>query len=367
MKINLHEPTFGEEEIQAAVDVMRSTKVTSGEKVKEFEALFGPHAVMVNSGSSANLLAISMACNPMTPSRFCPGDEVIVSALSWSTTVWPLVQHGLIPVIVDIDPDTLNIDPEEVRAAIGPRTRAIMPVHVYGNPCDMNSIMDIALENNLIVIEDCCESLGADVGRHGNLATYSFYFSHHITTLEGGMVVAKNEGDADLLRILRAHGWTREMKGPKPHFPGMDDKFTFINAGYNLRASEVNVAIGLIQYPKLEKFVASRRKTANRLKEIFKNLSVMTQEDNGSSWFGFPIVTSTPLREHFENNGIETRPIICGNIARQPGMKLWPHRILGDLAYADEVMKYGFAIPCHQDMTEADCDYIDGVVRGFYD
>lgn len=361
MKIKLHEPSFGEDEIQAAVDVMRSTKVTSGEKVKEFESLFGPHAVMVNSGSSANLLAIAALCNPLTPNRLCPGDEVIVSALSWSTTIWPLVQYGLVPVIVDIDPNTLNIDPDEIRKAIGPRTRAIMPVHVYGNPCDMWEINRFGY----YIIEDCCESLGANVGDSA-FNTYSFYFSHHITTLEGGMVTCQTTEHADMLRTLRAHGWTREQVNRK-HYEGIDDKFLFVNAGYNLRASEVNAAIGLVQYPKLEKFVANRRKTAERLKKIFEKSSVSVQKDNGSSWFGFPIVTATPLREHFDKCGIETRPIICGNIARQPGMKLWPHRIVGDLAYADKVMKYGFAIPCHQDMTEADCDYIDGVVRGFYD
>lgn len=357
MRINLHKPTFGEEEIEAAVDVLRTTNVTSGEKVREFESLFGPHSVMVNSGSSANLLAVAALCNPLSRNRLAPGDEVIVSALSWSTTVWPLVQYGLTPVIVDID-DGFNMDPDEMKKAIGPRTRAVMPVHVYGNPCNQE-IFKIAEENNLTVIEDCCEALGADVGK-SDYNTYSFYFSHHITTLEGGMITTKTTEQADMLRVLRAHGWTREMVNPV-HHAGIDNKFLFINAGYNLRASEVNAAIGLVQHKKLDGFVSKRKEVATRLKTIFKDS--VTQQDNGSSWFGFPVING--MREHFDKNGVETRPIICGNIARQPGMKLWPHRVIGTLKNADVIMESGYALPCHQGMTDEDCDYIEKLCQTY--
>jgi len=295
-----------------------------------------------------------------------PGDEVIVSALSWSTTIWPLVQHGLIPVIVDIDPNTLNIDPRKAKEAIGPRTKAIMPVHVYGNPCDMDAINELGL----IVIQDCCESLGAPIG-NSFLNTYSFYFSHHITTLEGGMVVAETEEIAELLRVLRAHGWTRDMKNP-PKIDGFDNRFVFINAGYNLRASEVNAAMGLVQYPKLKGYVENRRKAAKMLTESLSSRNLAVQKDTGgSSWFGFPVTVTGPyvaerLRTHLENDGIETRSIICGNIARQPGMKLWPHRVVGDLKHADHVMRQGFSLPCHQDMSVEDCERIGESVRGFF-
>jgi len=359
MKVNLHEPSFGEEEIKAAVEVLRSTNVTSGDKVREFESKFGPYAVMCNSGSSANLLAIATLCNPLNP-KLSPGDEVIVSALSWSTTVWPLVQHGLVPVIVDIDPETLNISPGEIEKAISPKTKAIMPVHVYGNPCDMAAINKFGL----IVISDCCEALGIDVGQ-SDYNTYSFYFSHHITTLEGGMVVARSQEDADLLKSIRAHGWTREMKNP-PHHDGIDDRFLFITAGYNLRASEINAAIGLIQLGKLDGFIESRRNAARMLTEIFEGY-VGIQKDMGSSWFGFPIITddAKELRAHFEKDGIETRPLICGNIARQPGMKLYPHRVVGDLPNADDVMDYGFSIGCHQDIGVNECEYIAASFKKF--
>ncbi len=382
MQVKLHDPTFGEDEIKAAIDVLRSTYVTSGEKVKEFESKFGPYAVFCNSGSSANLLAIATLCNPALENHLSPGDEVIVSALSWSTTIWPLIQYGLVPVIVDIDPDTLNIDPKEIEKAIGPRTKAIMPVHVYGNPCDMNAIREFGL----IVIEDCCEALGADVG-HSDFNTYSFYFSHHITTLEGGMVVANSTEHADMLRVLRAHGWTREMTN-RTHHEGIDDKFLFINAGYNLRSTELNAAIGLVQIEKLQGFVNVRRRIAANLIEDFSEYDqfLSVQKDMGSSWFGFPIVVRkhrteriengavrlwnqridvNDLRNHFEKNGIETRSIICGNIARQPGMKLWPHRIVGNLEHADHVMSNGFSIGCHQGMTEKSCEYIKNVLDNY--
>ena len=381
MEVRLHKPTFGEEEIQAVVDVIRSTMVTSGSKVKEFEGHFGPNAVMCNSGSSANLLAIAALCNPVIEDHLDPGDEVIVSALSWSTTIWPLVQYGLVPKIVDIDPKTLNIDPMEIEKAIGSQTRAIMPVHVYGNPCDMTAF-GLCRDNGLFLIEDCCEALGATwrnepIGSFGDMATFSFYFSHHITTLEGGLVIGIH---SDLLRILRAHGWTRDLEDDSQYrdkHRDIDPKFLFVNAGYNLRASEVNAAIGLVQLPKLAGFVEARRNAAAMLKKIFARyahfLSVQNETPGGkSSWFGFPIIVSREapfkakvLRTHFEHHGIETRAIICGNIARQPGMQLWPHIKVGSLRHADHVMTHGFSIGCHQGVDAEACDHVRMVLSDF--
>ena len=381
-RVKLHEPTFGEDEIAAVVDVLRSTRVTSGAKVREMERHFGSHAVMCNSGSSANLLAVAALRNPVTDQRLRQGDEVVVSALSWATTVWPLVQHGLIPVIVDIDPETLNIDPAQVGAAIGPNTRAIMPVHVYGNPCDMASIRAIADERNLWMIEDCCEALGSEYDPEtvGDFRTYSFYFSHHITTLEGGMVVAANAEHAELMRILRAHGWTRDLEKPSIHHerhPDIDPRFLFVNAGYNLRASEIAAAMGLVQMGKLPGFVKTRRDIASRLANVVgyypEHLAVQRETRAGaSSWFGFPIIVreaapfdAAALREYLERHSIETRSLICGNIARQPGMQLWPHRVAGDLKHADHVMHSGFSIGCHQGMTPESVDHVAAVLDEF--
>ncbi len=372
MRIRLHEPTWEPdgEEVQAALEVLNGRQVTSGERVREFERAFAApdQGVMVNSGSSANLLAIAALCNPMNPDAMRPGDEVIVSALSWSTTVWPLVQHGLVPVIVDIDPETLNIDPNEVERAIGPRTRAIMPVHVYGNPCDMVALDKVRAGKSIYLVEDCCEALGAEkgcrpVGTLGDIGTFSFYFSHHMTTLEGGLCMTGSADLRNLLRILRAHGWTRDLDDDSAYreaHPDIDPRFLFVNAGYNLRATELAAAIGLVQLGKLAGFVERRREIAAHMKTIFSRYGDtvrMQKETPGgkSSWFGFPLVChsepAAPLREHFEAHGIETRPLICGNIARQPGMKLWPHRVVGDLKNADHVMKSGFSLPCHQGIT----------------
>ncbi len=382
MKIRLHEPTFGEEEIQAVVDVMRSTNITSGEKVREFESKFGPNAVMCNSGSSANLLAVAALC---AEGKLKPGDEVIVSALSWATTVWPLVQHGLVPKIVDIDPDTLNIDQHEAFQAHGPKTKAIMPVHVYGNPCD--PLMLIALEAaGLVVIEDCCEALGAKyedgdpVGRDGDVATYSFYYSHHITTGEGGMCVARDRSVAEEMRMLRAHGWTRDLKCQDDiislaNYPDIDPRFLFVRAGYNLRCTEMQAAMGLVQLPKLDGFVAARRASAKLFTDGFSSYAeyLSTQEETGqSSWFGFPIVVrktapfgADNLRRHFEAHGIETRSLICGNIARQPGLKDYLHVVCGSLEHADHVMSSGFSIGCHQAMGAVQCERVINVLDTF--
>lgn len=384
-KIKLHERTFGEEEIAAVVEALRSpNNGTSGEKVREFERKFGEHAVLCNSGSSANLLAIAALTNPVTKNRLQPGDEVIVSALSWSTTVWPLVQHGLVPVIVDIDPDTLNIDMVQVLQALGPKTKAIMPVHVYGNPCDMTALATLH-GRGIRIIEDCCEAMGACdasgilVGSTGNLSTFSFYFSHHMTMIEGGLVIADSQPLSDLLRILRAHGWVRDVPDNQAYckaYPDIDPRFLFVNVGYNLRATELQASMGLVQLGKLPAFLAQRRYIAQKLKDVFepyRDVLRIQLERGESSWFGFPVIvephapfTAKALRSYLEDNGIETRSIICGNIARQPGMKLWPHRVFGDLKHADHVMRSGFSIGCHHGMTDDSITHITVVLMEFF-
>ena len=201
-RVNLHEPTFGPDEVMSMVEVMLSTQVTMGKKVLGFEDDLSKYfdiseAVTNNSGSSANLLAISALVNKMTPDHLNPGAEVTVPALSWSTTVWPLIQNGLVPVFVDIDPNTLNIHPADIVDAISNKTKAIMIVPVYGNPCNMDSILEICQSRGLQLIEDNCESLGAfyndkPLGSYGRVSTYSFYFSHHISTLEGGVTLTND-------------------------------------------------------------------------------------------------------------------------------------------------------------------------------
>jgi len=389
-KINLHEPTFGPEEVMAMVEVMLSTKVTMGPKVLSFEKEIADYfnvseAITNNSGSSANLLAISALTNPKTKNGLKEGDEVIVPALSWSTTVWPLIQNKLVPVFVDIDPDTLNIDPQAIKEAISEKTKAIMIVPVYGNPCDMDSILAICNENKLQLIEDNCESLGAYydgrlLGSFGRVGTYSTYFSHHITTLEGGICVSNDFELAELMRIIRAHGWVRETKEPQKYYniyPKIDKKFLFVNLGYNLRLTEIGGAMGSVQLPKLENFVKNRRNSARILLENLTQynpvLSFQKETPKGiHSWFGFPIIIkpnspfdAKELRQYLESNGIETRPIIAGNIAKQPAVQMFPHRISGNLQNSSHVMSNGLAVASHQSLTEEALDYILEVFHSF--
>ncbi len=388
--VRLHEPTFGADEINAAVDCMLSTHVTMGKKVKAFEREFSDafgwrHGVMNNSGSSANLLAIAVLANPLTEDALKPGDEVIVPALSWSTTVWPLIQCGLIPVIVDIDPDTLNIDPNEIERAIGPKTRGVMPVHIYGNPCDMEALIEICQRKNLVLIEDCCEALGAyydgsAVGTFGRVGTFSFYYSHHMTTLEGGICVTNDTGLAESMRILRAHGWIRETENKQvwlDKYPDVDERFLFVNVGYNLRATELQGAMGSVQLPKLAGFVDIRRKNAEwfrrELSQVENFFEFQAETPKGyHSYFGFPmkVAIGAPfdvkaLRENLEKNGIETRPIICGNIALQPAMALYEHRTVGNLAHATDVMNRGFSFGNHQAIDADARNYILEKIANF--
>lgn len=388
--VRLHEPTFGADEINAAVDVLLSTRVTMGPKVlafeNEFAGVFGfGSGVMNNSGSSANLLAIAAAANVATRNNLKPGDEVIVPALSWSTTVWPLIQHNLIPVIVDIDPATLNIDLNEIERAIGPRTRAVMPVHVYGNPCDMTGIMDICRRHDLVLIEDCCEALGAyydgkPVGKFGRVGTFSFYFSHHMTTLEGGICVTDDQDLAEMMRILRAHGWIRELKNPEPYrqkYPGIDPRFLFVNLGYNLRATELQGAIGSVQLPKLGGYVDVRREnTAAWRGELtrwaeFLDFQQETPKSR-SSCFGFPITIKNKapfkvkeLSTFLNKAGVETRPIICGNIALQPAMQLYSHRVVGELRHSTNVMHNGMSFGNHQAVDKPGRDFVTRQIGNF--
>lgn len=389
--VRLHEPSFGAEEINAALECMLSTHVTMGPKVKAFEREFADdgayaHGVMVNSGSSANLLVVATLANPETKNGLKRGDEVIVPALSWSTTVWPLIQSGLTPVIVDIDPKTLNIDPNEIERAISPKTRAVMIVPVYGNPCDMDAITDICHRHNLILIEDCCEALGATydgkaLGKFGIAGTFSFYYSHHMTTLEGGICVSDDTTFAENMRILRAHGWLREVEDRSPwehlNASDLDPRFLFVNVGYNLRATELQGAMGSVQLPKLEGFVKTRRRNAQWFFNTFKKHSNIFDFQHETpkgrhSWFGFPIILKpeapfkvAEIRNYLESVNIETRPIICGNIARQPAMKLYEHRTVGTLDCSTHIMHNGFSFGCHQAIDDQARDYVATHINAF--
>lgn len=388
--IRVQETSYGADEINAVMQTLLSTMTTMGRQVSDFQESYAKYvgakyAVMSNSGSSNNLLAVAALANPFTPDHLNPGDEVIVPALSWSTTIWPIVQHNLVPVFVDCDLNDFNLDLNKLESAIGPKTRAIKLVHVYGNPCNMDAIMSLAKKHNLFVIEDCCEAMGAlydgkHVGTFGNVGNYSFFFAHHITTMEGGISVTNDFDLTETMKILRAHGWSRESKEHQKYidmYPHIDPRFIFINQGYNLRPTELNAAMGAIQLPKLDHFNDLRREAAAYLLQHlakYQDFFHFQQETpkGKSVWFGFSMIvkenapfTTKEITTYLQKNRIESRPIIAGNMTRHPGVQMFQHRISGDLNAADTVMKNGFSFGCHQGTDLKAVKYIVDVIDNF--
>jgi CDP-6-deoxy-D-xylo-4-hexulose-3-dehydrase len=347
---------------------------------------------MVNSGSSANLLAMFALANPLVPSgdglppRIAPGSEVIVPALTWSTTIWPVIQIGAKPVFVDCDPRTLQMDPKAIEAAVTPRTSGIVVVHVLGGAVNVAEVDALAKRKGLWLFEDTCESLGVrwdgkPVGTFGQLGSYSFYFSHHITTIEGGMVVTQNAKLAELLRAMRSHGWSRSMDDPSAvaaKYPDIDSRFLFVTTGFNLRPVEINAAIGLIQLKKLDGFNESRRRCAARLDRELAgldqsgDLSLIRHDPRvAAAPFGYSVLCRTSearngLVKHLEASGIETRPVICGNLVRQPALAQFEYGVSGTLLGADRVMDCGLYWGSHPDMTDDDVGYIVETVKAYF-
>lgn len=395
-RIPLAFDSIGPEERRAVEEILTSGRLTMGANCRAFELEFAAwlgvrNAIFVNSGSSANLIAIFAAANPRVAPprggrRIGPGTEVIVPALTWSTTIWPVVQAGATPVLVDCEPDTLQMDPAAVEAAVGDATVAIMPTHIMGNAVDMEAIMAVAEANGLWVIEDCCEALGTRfdgraVGTIGDIGTFSFYYSHHMTTVEGGMVVTDDDALADWLRALRAHGWVRDMREGAGHIadnPGIDPKYLFVNTGFNLRPSEFNGTIGRVQLKKLDGFNRRRVAIANTWDRALADLAAagkltpMRPTARAAAVpFAYPVRVTTPaikteLQQWMERAGIETRPVVCGNMARQPAFGFIQHRVIEPLRNADEIMDCGFYWGIDPDMSDDDVTFVADQVREFF-
>jgi CDP-6-deoxy-D-xylo-4-hexulose-3-dehydrase len=397
MRIPLNKSTLGNEELDAAKAVLDSGWLTMGKRCRAFERAFADylgvrHAVMVNSGSSANLVALFALANPLLPQnytlppRILPGSEVIVPALTWSTTIWPVLQAGAKPVFVDCDPATLQVEPKAIEAAITPRTAAIIIVHVLGGAVDAAEVAAIAQRRRLWLFEDTCESLGVSwsgrkVGTFGHLASFSFYFSHHITTIEGGMVVTDDGDLADLLRAMRAHGWSRDMEAHAEiasQHREVDPRFLFVTTGFNLRPMEINGAIGLVQLGRLDGFNEKRRMIARRLDDGLAGLAqvgdlslVRHHPHVRPAPFGYTVLCRTRevrdrMLTHLEAAGIETRPVICGNLVRQPALVHFEHAVSGTLAGADDVMDRGLYWGTHPFMTDEEIDYVVRAVKDFF-
>lgn len=385
----LMRPSFGIEEIEEAINCLCSLNLTMGKNVARFENAFSryidiKYSTMVNSGSSANLLGLSILSNPAIKNPIKPGDEIIVPSVTWSTTIYPIINIGAKPVLVDVNEDYL-IDIEQIKENITPKTRAIIPVHLLGNVCDMKDINEIAQDNKLYIMEDCCESLGSEyngkkVGNFSDISTYSFYFSHHISTIEGGMICTNNFEYADLSRILRAHGYVRNSFKMKEHIkanPNIDPRFLFINLGYNFRPTEIQGVFGIQQLKKLEQFIIKRNEIGmeltSRLKKYEDYIGLPRIKNNTRhSWFSYPIMvkndklfSKNELTSFLEMNGIETRPIVGGNFAAQPIFKLFKYK-KGRLTNSENIMRNGFYFGIHPDITNQEINDIIQVFEKFF-
>lgn len=368
--------SWDELEVEAIQKVIKTGMYTMGAHVAQYEKEFAKYlgtnyAVMCSSGSTANLLMVAALFfrkeNPLKR-----GDEVIVPAVSWSTTYYPLSQYGLKLKFVDIDIETLNFDLNALKSAITDKTRMIMTVNLLGNPNNFAQIKSLIKGKKIELIEDNCESLGAtfegkQAGTFGAMGTYSSFFSHHISTMEGGIVSTDDEELYHILLCLRAHGWTRNLPkenkvtGTKSDNQ-FEESFKFVLPGYNVRPLEMSGAIGLEQIKKLQKFVDVRRENAAIFQELFSNQPdcYIQKEIGKSSWFGFSFVIKPAskinrlkLIDHLTKAGVECRPIVAGNFAKNEVLKWFDYEIHGILPNADRIDSHGFFVGNHQvDMKE---------------
>jgi CDP-6-deoxy-D-xylo-4-hexulose-3-dehydrase len=379
--------TWGLEEYEALQRVIQAGNFTMGAEVRAYEDAFASHigskyAVMTNSGSSANL-ALMAAARYVQGSNLQDGDTVIAPAVSWSTTYYPVHQLGLTLSLVDIDRETLNLDINKVREAITPRTKAIFTVNLLGNPSDLLGLQQIAKEYNLLLFEDNCESLGAKLrgkqaGTFGLAGTYSSFFSHHISTMEGGITVTDDLAFYQTLKSIRAHGWTRDL--PNENFvhnksgDEWDDLFRFVLPGYNLRPLELEGALGQAQIKKLDGFISHRRANAAALiKESSRFPNIKLQKENGeSSWFGFSLLLDGPLSgkrrllvQALNKADIQSRPIVAGNFALNPVMKHLRHNPLPTLSHADDVHQNGLFVGNHHFPMDKQIERLSNVLETF--
>tara|TARA_B110000444_G_scaffold258300_1_gene298846 strand:- start:2175 stop:3356 length:1182 start_codon:yes stop_codon:yes gene_type:complete len=358
--------SWDELEVNAINDVIKSNRYTMGSKVRQFENEFSKffdvkYSLMLNSGSSANLLAIaSLIIDEETDLN--QGDEVIVPAVSWSTTFSPISQYGLKLRFVDIDLNTLNIDENLIESAITKKTKAIFAVNLLGNSCNFKKLKYLCDKYNLLLLEDNCESLGAIydnkfTGTIGNVGTFSFFFSHHMQTMEGGMLVTNNKKTYELANSMRAHGWIRDLPDDNSLFKktgdNFEDSFKFITPGYSIRPLEMSGAIGSVQLRKINSFIDNRRENAKFFNELFRsNENIIIQRETGeSSWFGFSIVLKnkflgkrSEVLKKLSNANIETRPIVAGNFTKNPTIKYMDHTISGELKNAEYIDENGFFV-----------------------
>lgn len=383
---SLASSTWDEKELNAINEVIKSDIFTMGKKVAQFEQDFAKfvgskYAVMTSSGSTANLIATA-ALFYTKNSKLQRGDEVIVPAVSWSTTYYPLHQYGLKLKFVDVDLETLNYDLEALKSAISDQTKMIMCVNLLGNPNDFDIIKAIIGNKNIILLEDNCESMGAEykgkqAGTFGIMGTFSTFYSHHMATMEGGFVVTDDEELYHILLCLRAHGWTRNLPKDNLVAPKSDDwfseSFRFVLPGYNVRPVEMSGAIGIEQLKKLPNFLKHRRENAKLFSKYFANHPdfIMQKEIGSSSWFGFSLIIRPESKlkradiiKLLEANNIEYRPIATGDFTQNEVIKYFDYEIHGELKNAKYLQENGFFVGNHQVDISTQIELFNKVVGG---
>lgn len=392
---------YGASDMRNLVDSSLDFWLTTGRFNEEFEKRLAArigvaHTLTTNSGSSANLLALStLTSHYFRSEALKPGDEVITVATGFPTTVNPVLQYGLIPVFVDVDIPTYNIKPEAIEAAVSERTRAIMVAHTLGNPFDLGEVMRIAEKYNLWVIEDCCDALGATydgkpVGTFGDIGTLSFYPAHHITMGEGGAVFTDKPRLKRVIESMRDWGrdcwcapgvdntcgkrFARKL-GTLPE--GYDHKYTYGHAGYNLKITDMQAAVGLAQLDRLDGFIDARRRNFDMLTTLLKPMEdafILPEATPRSepSWFGYPItirpesgINREMLVQHLNEKKIGTRLLFGGNLLHQPYMKRYDVRVSGDLTNADLVTTNTFWVGVYPGLTQDHLTYIAETLSGF--
>ena len=392
---------FDAAEIGSLVDASLDFWLTTGRFAADFERRFARfcgtrHAILVNSGSSANLLALSALTSPsLEERRLRPGDEVITVAAGFPTTVNPILQNRLVPVFLDVTVPTYGVDTSQLEAALSSRTRALMLAHTLGNPFDLRAVQDFASAHGLWLIEDCCDAVGAryegrPVGTFGQLATVSFYPAHHITMGEGGCVLTDAPALKRIVESFRDWGrdcWCDPGKantcgkrfdwqlGELPH--GYDHKYIYSHLGYNLKATDMQAAVGVAQLDKLPEFIRARRQNFARFADELRDLDHVLQLPEPTpcaepSWFGFPLMvrpgapfTRHDLVRHLEDHQIATRLVFGGNLTRQPAYAESTYRVVGDLAVTDRVMRDAFWIGVYPGLTEPMLDYVIETLRSW--
>ena len=385
---------FDSEEVMSLVDSALDFWLTTGRYAYRFEREFARylgvrHAMLCNSGSSANLLALSVLTSPkLEDRRLVPGDEVITAAAGFPTTVNPMVQNNLVPVFLDIEMQSYNIDPSRIEEAISPRTKAIMIAHTLGNPFDLDTVINIARKHNLWVVEDNCDALGSRyngqlTGTFGDLGTISFYPAHHITMGEGGCVVVNEPNLKVLVESFRDWGracWCEPgeddtcgkrfgwQMGRLPF--GYDHKYVYSHIGYNLKLTDLQAAVGVAQLAKLEGFIEARQKNWSLLRQgldKYQDVILLPESAANSepSWFGFLIsvrpgapFTRNELVQFLESRKIATRLLFSGNLTKQPSFESVPYRVVGTLDNTDAVMENTFWVGVYPGITEPMIEYM---------